>query len=88
MSRSHISLAEFHRRQRRGRRIFWALCAVILIVLALCMAACSPALIRIDSPARNFRNAPVYQPPGKVPTSPDQYWSDWLNQRTATRLQQ
>lgn len=54
-------------RRARGRRWFFILCAVALAVLTLCLATCSPSLVRIDSPAQNFRSAPVYQAPGKAP---------------------
>lgn len=81
-----MTLEEFHKQQskRRGRRWFFIICAVCLVVMALCLAACSPSLLRIEAPQGMRRAAAA----GKIPTtlSPDEYWSDWLNSRTATRL--
>ncbi len=78
-----MTLEEFHKRQskRRGRRWFFIICAVCLVVMALCLAACSPSLIRVEAPGRNFKSAPVYQSPGKAPVAniSDAQLQHWLD---------
>lgn len=71
-------------RLRRGRRWFFIICAVCLAVLALCLAACSPSLLRIEAP-RELKDAPVYVPPGKAPVqaaATDESINRWLKEQT------
>lgn len=74
---------------RRGRRWFFIICAVCLAVLALCLAACSPSLLRIEAP-RELKDAPVYVPPGKAPVqavqpSSDRILQNWLDAVTGRK---
>lgn len=76
-------------RMRRGRRWFFIICVVCLVVMALCLAACSPSLLRIEAP-QNLRDAPVYVPPGKAPvqtvqSSSDSILQNWLDTVTGRK---